>query len=137
MIIENEIKTRRIQFIKLESVKEKFPTHRIQIRFETENIKADFENYIWVSDSGIAKFLNELDTLDRTRKGQAILASLGPGEMNLIFKSIDTLGHLSVFFKFVKEDKINKDYSYDVQIEFQIDPTSLKTVRNGLLNLTE
>jgi hypothetical protein len=137
MIIENEIKTRKIEFIRIESVKERYPSHRVQIGIETENIKTDFNKHIWLSDTDIEKFLIELDALDRFRKGEATLESMSPGEMTLTFKPIDNLGHLSVSLRFIKEDQINRDYSFDVKVEFQIDPTSLTTVRNGSIKLME
>ena len=34
---------------------------------------------------------------------------------------------------FIKEDRIEKDYSYEIKVEFQIDPTCLPTVRNDFL----
>jgi hypothetical protein len=137
MTIENEVKTRKIKFTRIESVKEHFPTHRVQIGIETENIKTDFNNHIWLSDTDIEKFLIGLDLLDRSRKGEATLESLSPGQMTLAFKSIDNLGHLSVSLRFVKDDRLNRDYSFDIKVEFQIDPTSLTTVRNGSIKLME
>jgi hypothetical protein len=137
MTIENEIKTRRIEFTRIESVKEHFPSHRIKINIETENIKADFNNYIWLSDSDIEKFLHELEILDKTRKGQATLQSMSPAEMTLTFEPIDVLGHLSASFRFLKDDRINKDYSFDIMVEFQIDPTSLPKARIESLKLME
>lgn len=137
MIIENEIKTRKIELTKIESVKEHYPSHRIQIEITTENIKTDFNNYIWLSDADIEKFLIELDELDKSRKGDATLESMSPGEMALTFLPLDNLGHLSVSLRFVKDDRIDKDYSFDVKVEFQIDPTSLISIKNGALKLME
>ena len=135
MRITNELKTRKIDFSKIESVKEHYPSHRIQIGIETENIQSNFNNYIWLSDTDIEKFLVDLETLNKYRNGQATLESMNPGEMKLIFKSIDGLGHLSVSLQFVKEDRINMDYSYDIKVEFQVDPTSLTSVRTEILKL--
>ena len=137
MTIENEVKNRRIEFTRIESIKEHFPSHRVQIGIETENIKTNFNNSIWLSDEDIGKFLVELDALDRSRKGEATLKSMSPGEMTLTFRPIDNLGHLSVSLRFVKEDKASSDYSFDVKVEFQIDPTSLTAVRNAAIKLME
>lgn len=137
MIIENEFKTRKIEFRRIESIEEHYPSHKIGIEITTENIKADFNDHIWLSDKDIEKFLIELDELDRSRKGDATLGGMSPAEMTLTFKPIDSLGHLSVSLRFVKEDRINKDYSFDIKVEFQIDPTSLTSVRNGALKLME
>ena len=135
MKITNELKTRKIDFLKIESVKEHYPSHRIQIRVETENIHANFNNYIWLSEADIDQFLIELETLDNCRAGHAILESMSPGELKLSFQAIDSLGHLSVTLYYRKEDRIDKDYSHEIKIEFQIDPTSLPNVRNELLEL--
>jgi hypothetical protein len=135
MKITNELKTRNIDFLKIESVKEHFPSHRMQISVETENLHANFNNYIWLSEADIGQFLMELETLDKCRAGHAVLESMSPGELKLTFQAIDSLGHLSVALYYKKEDRIDKDYSYDIKVEFQIDPTSLPTVRNELLEL--
>ena len=135
MKITNELKTRKIDFIKIESVKEHFPSHSIQIRVKTENIHADFNNYIWLSEADIDKFLIDLEALDKYRSGHAVLESMSPGELMLTFHAIDSLGHLSVTLYYKKEDRIDKDYSHEIKVEFQIDPTSLPTVRNELLEL--
>jgi hypothetical protein len=76
-----------------------------------------------------------LETLDKCKAGQAVLESMSPGELKLTFQAIDSLGHLSVPLYYKKEDRIDKDYSHEIKIEFQIDPTSLPTVRNELLEL--
>jgi len=135
MQITNELKTRKIDLIKIESVKEHYPSYNLQILIGTENIQTNFNNFIWVSQTDIDNFLADLENLDKNRKGQAILESMSPGEMQLIFQSIDDLGHLSVLCYFKKEDTIFKDYSYEIKVEFQIDPTSLPIVRNEMLAL--
>ena len=137
MTIENEIKTRRIRFTRIESVKELYPSQRVHIEIETENIKANLAGDIWISDVDIEEFLVELDALDRSHKGEATLESMGTGEMTLTFKTTDTQGHLSAGLQLVNKDSINKDYSFDVNVEFQIDKTSLMSLRNDLIKLME
>jgi len=135
MTITNELKTRRIDFIKLESVKVHYPSHRMEIGIQTENIQAKFNNHIWVSNSNIEKFLDDLSILDKNRKGQATLESMNPGKFQLTFKAIDDLGHLSVTCQYLKEDRINNDYSYVIKAEFQVDPISLTTIKIDFLDL--
>ena len=135
MKITNEFKTRRIEFIKIESVKEHLPSHRIQIQIETENIKANYDNYIWLSEDDINRFIIDLESFVKNRKGEAVLESMSPGELQLSFQATDDLGHLSVGLYFKKEDRTNKDYSHELKVEFQIDPTYLPTVRNELIDL--
>lgn len=133
MKITNELKTRKIGFVKIESVKENYPSYQVQIEIDTENIKATFNNYIWLSEVDIRKFLIDLDALDKSRTGQAVLESMSPGEMKLMFQAIDRLGHLSVMLYCNKEDRVDKDYSHAIKVEFQIDPTSLPIVRTEVL----
>jgi hypothetical protein len=135
MKITNEYKTRTIEFIKLESAKEHYPSHRVQILVETENIKTNFNNYTWLSVADIEQFLIALADLDKYRTGQAVLESMYSDELKLTFQPIDTLGHLSVTLHFVKEERTYKNYSYDIKVEFQIDATCLPTVRNDFLAL--
>lgn len=130
-------KTRKITFTRIESVKEHYPSCRVKIEIETENIRTDFNTYIWLRHPEIEKFIIEVDALDKSRKGEATLESMSPGEMMLTLKPIDDLGHLSVSLRLAKEDSINKDYSFDIKVAFQIDPTSLTVVRNGSIQLME
>ena len=137
MTIENEIKTRRISFTRVESVKGLYPSQRVHIEIETENIKANLASDIWISDVDIEEFLVELDSLNRSHKGEATLESMGTGEMTLTFKTSEISGHLSVALQLVNKDSENKDYSFDVSVEFQADPTSLMIVKNDLIKLME
>src|SRR5688572_3475797 len=132
MTITNEFKTRKIEFTTVESIKEYHPSHRLHVKIDTENIHTSFNDHIWVNDEGIEKFLVELSSLDESRTGEATLESMSPGIMKLTFKPIDDLGHLSVTLQYIKSDNTSEDYSYDLTVEFQIDPTSLKLIRNEL-----
>ncbi len=137
MIIENEIKTRKILFNRIELVKDHYPSCQVKIGIETENIKSNYDDSIWLSFEDIEKFLVELEELDESRKGQATLDSMSPGEMILSFRSIDNLGHLSTTLQIVKEKSISNDYSFDIKVEFQIDSTSLISIRNEFQKLME
>ncbi len=137
MKITNEIKSRKIELIVIESVTEHFPSFQVQIIVETENIKTSFDNWVWISASDIEDFILSIDNLDQTRKGQAKLCSLSPGEFELTLKPIDLLGHIAVNLHFIKEDRIVNDYSFDIKVEFQIDPTSLQKIKmdmNKIIN---
>src|ERR1041385_150373 len=96
MVISNEIKSRTIELVKIESVKEHYPSHKIEVKLQTENLKAHFDNYIWISNKDVETFILQLDNLDKTRKGKAILTSMSPGEFELSFKAVDALGHIAV-----------------------------------------
>lgn len=128
MVIANEIKTRLIELFKTESVTEHYPSHKIRISLRTENINANFDEYIWISEESVDQFLNALQVLDKERKGIAELHSMSPGEFKLVFAPVDVLGHLSVSLDFKKVDRVHDDYFYHVHVKFQIDPTSLPGV---------
>jgi hypothetical protein len=102
MVIANEVKTRLIELFKTESVTERYPSHKVRISLRTENIKADFDEYIWISEESIEEFLGALQALDKERKGIAELHSMSPGEFKLVFAPADLLGHLSVSLDFKK-----------------------------------
>ena len=67
MQITNELKTRKIDLIKIESVKEHYPSYNLQILIGTENIQTNFNNFIWVSQTDIDNFLADLENLDKNR----------------------------------------------------------------------
>ena len=137
MKIFNEVKSRFVELSIVEAVKEHYPSYKVEISLETENIKSSFNNYIWISEEDIDTFILGLENLDKTRNGQAELQSMSPGELNLLFKAIDNLGHLAVELHIKKEDRVSMDYSYDVNIEFQVDPTILPSVIKDLKKIKE
>lgn len=137
MIISNEIKTRKIELTKIEAIQQYLPSYQFEIKLETENIRAKIVNFTWISEEEIDNFLVELDRLDRERKGLAELNSLSPGEFSLIFKAIDKLGHIAVSLNFSEQDKTANDYSYNLGIEFQTDPTILQQVIADIKRLKE
>jgi hypothetical protein len=123
--------------VKIESVKEHYPSHKIEIKLQTENLRAHFDNFIWISDENVEAFVTQLDNLDKTRKGKATLTSMSPGEFELTFKPIDDLGHIAVGLLFNKQDRINHDYSFEIKVEFQTDPTILPTVLKDIKRLAD
>jgi hypothetical protein len=137
MKISNEVKSRIIEIAVIESVKEHYPSYQVVISLETENIRSCFSNFIWISGEDTQAFILALEKLDMTRKGLAVLKSMSPGEMSLIFRAIDDLGHLSVEFQIKKEDRISMDYAYDVSVSFQVDPTILPSVIKDLKMLEQ
>lgn len=110
MRISNEVKNRFIELSVVESVKEHYPTYRIAISLETENIKSRFSNFIWISEEDVDAFILGLESLDRTRKGDAELRGMSPDELRIRFKAVDSMGHLSVMLHIRKEDRIAMDY---------------------------
>ena len=136
MKIVSEAKTNSIEIIKLESVYESYPSYRIEFKIDTQKVKATHDNFTWVSLSDIETFLSQLEYLDKYRNQEAVLESMSPGEMRLIFKPLDPLGHLLVKLEIGKADNINHEYSYSVSVEFRIDPTALPYIKQDFITLT-
>lgn len=128
MIIKNEIGTRKIELIIVETEPETYPSFRIKINLTTEELKAEFNRSIWIALSDLEKFNLKLTELDQKRIGDEKLKSMSPDEFYLRFRNIDKLGHLSVELK-LKKSSFQKDYSDSIKVEFEIDPTTFpKTI---------
>ena len=133
MTITNELKTRKIDLVIVESVNEHYPSHHVEVEIETENIHT-FNNFVWLSVSDIEEFLESLDTLDKYRKGQATLQSMSPEDFQLTLKAVDDLGHVSATSR-LRKKVLTHDYAFDTQIEFEIDPSTVRTIISEFKNL--
>jgi hypothetical protein len=65
-------------------------SRRVQCRAFTGEVEA------WILRANWTTFSNQLETLERTRRGEALLESISPGELRLRIQSIDALGHMGV-----------------------------------------
>ena len=128
MMIENEVKTRSIQLIVVDSELHYYPSYKISIQLKTEEITAKFDRSIWVSEADVQNFIQQLEILDKSRNGKAKLSSMSPDEFDLIIENLDTLGHLSVCLSLKRESSINLDYKDSLRICFEIDPTSIPSI---------
>ncbi|WP_066506697.1 hypothetical protein [Rufibacter sp. DG15C] len=137
MKVQNELKNRTIEVIVAESIKEDYPSYRLEVGLDTEIIKGSFRKHIWISLGDLENFISSLNELDKTRKGQAEIQGMSPGEFTLYFRAIDNLGHLAVGINLLEEDRIANDYSYDIKVEFQVDPTILPSVISDLRKIIE
>lgn len=124
MIIQNEIRTREIELWIIESVIGSFPTTRLGFRIKTEEFEGSFDRNIWIVNADIKETIEQMEKLEQTRYGKAILNSISPGEFHLQFRNIDAQGHLAVEFHISKEPFRNS-YGDKLRVEFEIDPTSL------------
>ena len=50
----------------------------------------------WVEALALDDFLSALRSLDHTRKGEALIESMSPGELRLRVYSVDSLGHVAL-----------------------------------------
>ena len=60
---------------------------------------------------------------------------MSPDEFELGFRNIDNLGHISTQIQLRKESNIDNTYRDFLNIEFEIDPTSINSIINGLKEL--
>lgn len=135
MIIENEIKTRRIELTIVDFELDYYPSYRLKIELSTEEMNATFNRSIWISETDLDLFLTRLNELEVSRKGDEKLLSLSPNEFYLRFRNLDVLGHLAVELQVTKEYYYNHGYSDLLRVEFEIDPTSLPKIIIGLKEL--
>jgi hypothetical protein len=53
-------------------------------------------NDLWVSSTILREFCSALIALERDRRGRAELTSISPNELQVVVRSIDSRGHMSV-----------------------------------------
>jgi hypothetical protein len=51
---------------------------------------------VWIDQDVWAGFIRQLQLLEQTRSGEALLESMTPGELRLRFHSLDRAGHMGV-----------------------------------------
>ena len=135
MKIENEIKSKRIELVVVDSENDYYPSYRIQIGIKTDEFEGKFDRNIWLPEVDIDDFIERLSNFDKTRNGFEKLNSMSPDEFQLGFRNIDNLGHVSTQIQLRKESNIDNTYKDFLNIEFEIDPTSIRYIINGLKEL--
>jgi hypothetical protein len=89
------------------------------------------QNDLWVSFESLCNFCRDIIKLEVTRKGEAILESLSPGELYLQIFSIDSLGHMGVRgntgFRVFKGTDL---FPHSVTFGFEFDPSQLVKAAN-------
>lgn len=84
---------------------------------------------VWIHRDDWDGFIDALDSLERTRSGEARLTAMSPGELDLVVRVLDRAGHVGVE-GLVGEG--GQDAWYVGFSVFAIDPTSLPAlVREG------
>lgn len=135
MKITNETKSRVIIIEVVETEDEYYPSYRVKVEVKTEYFEAKFNRDSWISAVDLDDFIVRLKKLDETRNGFEKLLSMSPEEFQLGFKNIDNLGHLAVSLQLKKESQADNSYKDCLQIEFEIDPTSLRYIISDLEQL--
>jgi len=52
--------------------------------------------FVWVEAREWERFVESLATVERDRRGEAIVEAMSPGELRLTVRSIDGLGHVAI-----------------------------------------
>lgn len=135
MKIEDEIKSKKIELKVVDCEKDYYPSYRIQVRIKTEEFEGNFDRKIWLSEVDIDDFIRRLTVFEETRNGFEKLNSMSPDEFRLGFRNIDNLGHISAQVQLKRESNIDSSYRDSLDIEFEIDPTSMNKIISGLEGL--
>ena len=84
------------------------------------------QNSLWVLSESLFYFCRSLIALEKIRKGEALLESISPGELNLQIFSIDSLGHMGVRGKTGFNVLNGTDlFPHSVTFGFEFDPSQL------------
>ncbi len=136
MKIHGENKLEIIEISAVEAETDYYPSYRLQINVETEEVKASFDRSIWITETDLEEFISNLIELEKNRDKDVVLNSMSPGEFQLRFRNLDLLGHLVVELQLEKKDYNKQGNSSLVKLEFEIDPTSLPSIIGELKNLS-
>jgi hypothetical protein len=83
----------------------------------------------------LAAFIVQLDALERTRRGEATLASMFAETLKLTFRSIDCAGHIAVHAaicgtSWTRHERIQHHLATEVEIDSSLLPDYLASFRN-------
>jgi hypothetical protein len=79
----------------------------------------------WVEAPALDAFLSSLRSLDHTRKGEAQIESMSPGELRLRIYSVDSLGHFALSGRIAERNSA-------VEFHFELDPSYLSQIAGTL-----
>jgi hypothetical protein len=84
---------------------------------------------VWVERESFTAFLQQLEALERTRQGRAELESTSPGELTLVLRSVDSVGHLVLELSLQEESYVDSvRLTHRLQGGFALDPSRLPEV---------
>ncbi len=133
MNITNQIKTRTIELEKVSDEEDYgYLSYQFACNIQTAEITTNFNRRIWIGASEIDQFIVKLQQLDETRMGEVELQGIRPKEFTLVIKGIDLLGHLAVNLRLEKEAIYSDTYWDKIEVEFEIDPTSIPYIIQDL-----
>ena len=83
---------------------------------------------VWVDELSLAAFIGQLEILDRTRSGDAVLSAMSPDEFGLRVRATDSAGHLTVRTSVARLRYMGSTpvwVSDTATIHFEIEPSEL------------
>ncbi|NMO21441.1 hypothetical protein HPC49_42935 [Pyxidicoccus fallax] len=84
---------------------------------------------VWVEREAFTDFLQALEALERTRQGSARLESISPGELELVIRSVDSVGHLVLQLSLADHPYVGDDrMEHRLRGGFALDPSRLPEV---------
>jgi hypothetical protein len=90
---------------------------------------------VWISRSDLATFLRELQELERTRRGEARLESMSPGELSVKISVIDGAGHTRADVTVSRRYFAQEFGQPTVRFGFSFDPSNLPGIVKAFSSL--
>lgn len=103
MLFSNEPKTQSVFIHFLGSEMNYVPSFRIEVKTSIKGpsdteLLVKSKQHIWIEEAGLKRFLLDMEKLEETRQGEAVLQSMSPKEFELTISNIDGQGHLGLRF---------------------------------------
>lgn len=101
--------------------------YNLQIALNSDDLT--FKQKVWVDGSEVQKFIKDIESLKSTLKGEAKLTSESPGELELVIKPVDALGHFVLSIELGNQFMVGNEWYWSKHIDaFPLEAASLKMV---------
>ena len=120
----------------LESEDQHLPSRQVRVVVDLGDFRA--QTTVWLGRDAIDGAIRALESLERTRRGQLRLESMGPGELVLTLSVMDAAGHLLLECELLQRIAL-RDRRADLRMAgaFELDPTSLPAITASMRQLSE
>lgn len=123
-----------VRLVWLEVVNDPSPS----VAFGVEAHKSDFRGAnpeVWVASSTLSTFVEQLERIERSRSGEAVLRTMSPEELELKVAPLDSVGHLKLtaslgWTRLLGDRPVR--VTDRVVISFELDPACLRRVLEKL-----
>lgn len=90
----------------------------------------------WIEREVFQRFCRDIAALERTRKGEATLVSMSPGELMLHVSSTDNQGHMAVKGNLASLES-RRRFGHSLEFGFDFEPIELEALAASLSALLE